>query len=271
MRGPDASVELVDALRQFLNGLRPLGADRMRSIEPSAIHPLPALTGILLAIGMASSLAGQEYHVDLEMENWVRFVSDAPLEDFEGVTNQIDGFLFLAGEGLAGETDLTSSEFFFEVDLASLDTGIGLRNRHMRDNYLETDEFPYASFGGRVSRLEEESSGRFRAEARGTFTVHGVERSREIECAAESIGQGLRIRCAFQVTLSDYGIPIPKLMFMKINEVMEVDLDFFLSPAGGGGGPGGNGAEAGSPAPLQLCSHQNQPVPGWQRVSFRAG
>ena len=202
----------------------------------SPTHPLPALTGVLLALGVASSLAGQEYHVDLEKENQVRFISDAPIEDFDGVTSHIDGFLFLSGEGLAGETDLASSEFFFEVDLASVDTGIGLRNRHMRDNYLETDQFPYATFSGRVAALEEESAGRYRTVTRGTFTIHGVERSRDIDCSAEKIGESLKVRCAFQVTLSDHEIPIPKLMFMKINEVMEVDLDFFLSPAGGGEG-----------------------------------
>ena len=40
--------------------------------------------------------------------------------------------------------------------------------------------------------------------------------------------------CSFQVSLSDHEIPIPKLMFMKIDEIMELDLDFFLSPVEGG-------------------------------------
>ncbi|MBK9304990.1 MAG: YceI family protein [bacterium] len=35
-----------------------------------------------------------------------------------------------------------------DVDLAALDTGIGLRNRHMRENHLETDRFPQAVFRG---------------------------------------------------------------------------------------------------------------------------
>jgi polyisoprenoid-binding protein YceI len=186
--------------------------------------------------GGAEPAGAQEYQVDLSRENRVRFVSDAPLEDFEGVTSRIDGFLFLSGGGLDGGTDLSASEFYFEVDLASLDTGIGLRNRHMRENYLETEEFPYASFSGRLVALDKESDGGFRAVTRGSFSVHGVEQEREIVCQGEEEGEGLRVRCAFQVTLSDHGIPIPKLMFMKIDEVMELELDFFLDPAGGGGG-----------------------------------
>jgi hypothetical protein len=163
-------------------------------------------------------------------------MSDAPLEDFEGVTDRIDGFLFLSGEGLGGETELATSEFYFEVDLASLDTGLGLRNRHMRNRYLETDEFPFASFTGRVVLLDADGPGRYRAVTRGTLAIHGVEREREIECAATSHEVRLRLRCAFQVILSDHDIPIPKLMFMKIDEVMELDLDFFLSPTSEKGG-----------------------------------
>ena len=194
------------------------------------------LVGLVGGAGAFLPLGGQEYRVDLERENRVRFVSDAPLEDFQGVTDRIDGYLSLSGEGLGGETDLASSEFYFEVDLASLDTGIGLRNRHMRDNYLETDEFPFASFAGRVTGLTQKAPGRYQAVAEGTFSIHGVQQDRAIVCDAEVVGGGLRVSCSFQILLSDHGIPIPKLMFMKIDEVMELDLDFFLFTALGGEG-----------------------------------
>lgn len=208
----------------------------MPGTEKARRHRFLSVGAILLALGTAAPVSGQEFKVNLEKENRVRFVSDAPLEDFEGVTDRMDGFLFLEGEGLGGETDLGASEFYFEVDLASLDTGIGLRNRHMRDNYLETDKYPFAAFSGRVVGLEESPAGTYRARSRGVFAVHGVEREREIECVAARSQAGLRVRCAFQVVLTDHEIPIPKLMFMKINEVMELDLDFFLSPASGGEG-----------------------------------
>jgi hypothetical protein len=106
----------------------------------------------------------------------------------------------------------------------------------MRDNYLETDQYPYATFSGRVIQLERTGQETYRALTRGSFEVHGVQQDREVQCGARRNGPGLEVRCAFQVTLSDHGIPVPKLMFMKIDEVMELDLDFFLVPAGGGEG-----------------------------------
>ena len=185
--------------------------------------------GTAWCLGAAPPLSAQECHVDLERENRVRFLSDAPREDFQGTTDRIDGFLFLAGGGLAGPLGDGQGG-----PLARLDTGIGLRNRHMRDNYLDTNQFPFAVFSGGISSLTRADSGEFHVTTRGILGIHGVDREREVECQAETLGQGLRVRCAFQVRLSDHDIPIPKLMFMTINEVMEVELDFFLSPADGG-------------------------------------
>jgi polyisoprenoid-binding protein YceI len=200
-----------------------------------------SLCGLSLpALGLLSPplAEAQTYHVDLARENRVRFVSDAPLEDFEGVTSRIDGFVYLGGEGLGAGTDLGASEFHFEVDLASLDTGIGLRNRHMRDRYLDTDRFPFAAFTGRIKVLELVSPGNFRVVAAGDLSIHGVDRGREVECGIGPVDSGthelgdLRVQCSFTVALSDHEIPIPRFMFMRINEVMELDLDFYLTLSG---------------------------------------
>ncbi len=75
-----------------------------------------------LQIGFAA-----EYQVDKSQKNLVKFISDAPMEDFEGVTDKIDGYLFFEGDNL-----LQGSEMYFEVDLNSLDTGIGLRLQKAR-------------------------------------------------------------------------------------------------------------------------------------------
>ena len=35
--------------------------------------------------------SAEEYHVDETAKNVIKFISDAPIENFEGVTNKIDG------------------------------------------------------------------------------------------------------------------------------------------------------------------------------------
>ena len=84
-------------------------------------------------------------------DNLVRFISQAPIEDFDGVTDRIDGYVLLDGLRFESSAGGPETEFYLEVELASLDTGIGLRNRHMRENYLEVEEYPYATFSCRYA------------------------------------------------------------------------------------------------------------------------
>lgn len=185
---------------------------------------------VLLWAAVPFGIAAQEYHVDLDADNVVRFISEATIEDFEGVTERIDGFIVLGDGGLVpGAT--AGSEFYLEVDLGSLDTGIGLRNRHMRDNYLETDRFPYATFSGSFEEVGEGDDGWVRVTGGGDMGIHGISRPMEIVCDVAPSGRGFRTRCLFEVLLSDFDIEIPKVMFMKLANEIRLELDFFVAPA----------------------------------------
>ncbi len=165
-----------------------------------------------------------ELHVDKEKENLVKFISDAPLEDFEGITDKIDGYLFWEGEDITN-----SSEIYFEVDLNSIDTGIGLRNRHMRENYLHTDKYPKTHFSGKIVSMEDSTTSIKKVKASGKMFIHGVEREIDVDGVLSKTADGYRVKTKFIVALTDYNIEIPQLMFMKIDENMRLVLDFYVA------------------------------------------
>ncbi|MDA1193311.1 MAG: YceI family protein, partial [Candidatus Poribacteria bacterium] len=73
----------------------------------------------------------------------ISFTSKATLEKIVGRVGKSHAEIMI--ENLA---DLTKGELsaVFEVDLNSIKTGIDLRDQHMRDNFLETKEYPTAVF-----------------------------------------------------------------------------------------------------------------------------
>jgi polyisoprenoid-binding protein YceI len=200
------------------------------------MRPLLAAVAGVSASLMARPAPAQELQVDLGADNVVRFISRASIEEFEGVTDRIDGYVLLDGEALTAQTGGEDTELYLEVDLASLDTGIGLRNRHMRDNYLEVEEYPYASYSGVIVHTVPIAEGGHRVTSRGSFTVHGVSRDMEIPCDVTSAGDVYRAACSFQVLLSDHDIEIPKIMFLKLADEIQVELDFVMTLAPGGQG-----------------------------------
>ena len=175
--------------------------------------------------------AGQEYHVDRNADNEVRFISSAPIEEVVGVTDRIDGYVLLNGPRLEAGSATEGTQLYLEVDLASLDTGLGLRNRHMRNNYLEVEEFPYAVFDATIESVEATAPGVFRVVAKGVMNIHGVERPVDIPCDVSEQGEGYAIRCTFALLLSDFNIKIPKIMFLKLADEARLELNFTVRPA----------------------------------------
>ncbi|MFZ1290331.1 MAG: YceI family protein [Melioribacteraceae bacterium] len=171
------------------------------------------------------NLVASEFHVKKTEKNSVKFISDAPIENFEGVTNNIDGYLYY-------EIELTNnSQLHFEVDLRTLDTGIGLRNRHMRENYLETDEYPMAAFSGKIVKAEKLSENKYKVNVSGEMNIHGVNKKQNIDGTVEFIDDEIKITTNFIVKLTDHKIDVPSLMFMKIDENMDLQLSFNLEKA----------------------------------------
>jgi len=182
-----------------------------------------------LLLAASTGAVAAEFHVDRTQKNLVRFISDAPLENFDGTTDGIDGYVYWKGDSLPPDAvALPSSQLYLEVDLGSLDTGIGLRNRHMREEYLETDKYPYAQYSAKLTDIVRPSDTAYAVSAEGKMTIHGQERPLNISARVTPQGEGFRVQCGFAVNLNDYKIKIPKFMFLKLGEVIQLELDFYV-------------------------------------------
>jgi polyisoprenoid-binding protein YceI len=163
----------------------------------------------------------------------VVFESSAPMETFEGRTGQVSGTVELDPAALGETLGLT-----VEVDMASLDTGIGMRNTHMCENHLHTERFPKAVFT--AAKIVEGAGGSLldgqphTLTVQGTMNLHGVTRTVELPLRlTRSEGPGgarLHIESSFEITLADYEIPRPKFLVMKLNEVQKVRVDLWAAP-----------------------------------------
>ncbi len=170
--------------------------------------------------------SASEYNVDKSKNNLVKFISDAPIEDFEGVTDNIDGYVYLPDISNPSE-----SELYFEVDLNTIDTGIGLRNRHMREDYLHTDKYRYTTYSGKFSEITKKDENNYDVAVSGEIFIHGVTKPLDVKGKMVKMGDVYKISTEFEVKLTDYNIEVPSFMFLKIDEVMQLILEFYIKPA----------------------------------------
>jgi len=162
----------------------------------------------------------------------ISFKSDAPVEVIAGTTHHVDGVI-----KLDDSFKLDANHPFqirFDVDLASLDTGIPLRNDHMRDNFLETGKYPKASFEATsVKFLEKPNLSKAQTlhlEATGNFTLHGVTVQKTIPLLVDykpgsNKTASVRVRGSFPVKLVDHHIQRPEAIFVKLAETINASVD----------------------------------------------
>lgn len=145
----------------------------------------------------------------------VVFISRAPLLEFEGKSNHLTGII-----------DFTTDLLDFYLDLNTLDTGIDLRNRHMRESYLETSKYPFAEFTGTfVPKIDWTINTPQKVEANGKFTIHGVSNNIQIMGSVTTVNNNeVIIEAEWTVLLSDYNIRIPRVVFYELSEVQTVKI-----------------------------------------------
>jgi polyisoprenoid-binding protein YceI len=160
----------------------------------------------------------------------VVFTSKAPMESFDGRTGHVGGHVRFDPGALVGPLDLR-----VEVDLASLDTGIGKRNEHMRERHLQTGIYPLAVFTGRaVTKAATAALAPGQPVAvtvEGTLDLHGVARPLTVEATVTLGPDGaLRVDTAFPVKLSDHAIDRPQFLVMKLADEQQVRVQLVAAP-----------------------------------------
>jgi polyisoprenoid-binding protein YceI len=112
----------------------------------------------------------------------------------------------------------------FVVQLATLQTGIELRDRHMREEVLEVQRFPVAKLRVRNPPLPATSTaGTTRAE----LTVHGQTRPVEVTFQVAP-RTGYDVIATFRMDLRDYGMNAPTYLGVKVKPEIDVSADFHL-------------------------------------------
>ena len=202
------------------------------------------LTLISMMVFVSSALSGEPtkfYINDKLKRDIVTFTSKAPLETVVGKTGDITGYIDVDPADISG-----TARASFEVDLASLKTGIGMRDGHMREQYLEVEKYPKAVFVLKEVKSAEPNTLQDNMPVDltllGNFTVHGI--TKEVEVPATAIymkenedtkarlpGDLLHITATFDVYLSDHNIKRPQFVILKLDDRQKIDLDFFASTA----------------------------------------
>jgi len=193
----------------------------------------------LATLFAATSLfaAARTYTVTSDSKNYAMFTSEATLETIHGRTTGVNGTI------TADPANVADSKVDITIDLATLDTGISMRNEHMRNRFLQIEKFPTATFKSVSVSGAKTATPNIPAEisVTGDLTIHGVTKritapvrvvsipESEVTKASRGAGDWVHATTEFPIKLSDFGITVPETLGMKLSNDVKVKIDVFAN------------------------------------------
>lgn len=130
--------------------------------------------------------------------------------DAEGI------FKTLKGDVSFDANDPTSSKFSFTVDVNSINTGNGMKNKHaVSDKWFDAKKYPSITFVS--SKITKDDS---QYKATGTLSIHGISKQITIPFTFKNN----TIEAKFAVNRMDYKVGTMEGMSKKVSDKISLDV-----------------------------------------------
>lgn len=181
-----------------------------------------AHTAAWLAILLACFTPAGAQDIWMTRSAHITFFSSAPLEDIEAENKSVTCIFKPA-----------SGELAFKVLMKSFRFERAAMQDHFNTQYLHTDEFPNATFSGKLvsdAPIDPGAEASQEVTATGELTMHGVTRTVSHSGTVKTSGGKLELHAVFPVLLEDYNVKIPTNYVRNISREIEITVHAILEP-----------------------------------------
>lgn len=175
--------------------------------------------GVFLLLLTSQGLMAQKW---ITREANLQFFSSTPIEDIEAITNQGSSVI-----------DQSTGQVAFQVLMRSFSFEKALMQEHFNENYVESEQFPNATFAGSIQNASEISwgtPGEYNVTLNGQFELHGVKKSRTVDGVLTIESGKMTLRLEFDVKPEDHDIEIPSAVRDNIARTIDVKAKAVYQP-----------------------------------------
>ncbi|MGB4774602.1 MAG: YceI family protein [Daejeonella sp.] len=150
----------------------------------------------------------------------ISFFSKASLEDIQAKNKNVTSFI-----------NTKTKETVVRVPITQFQFPNKLMQQHFNENYLESESYPAATFKGNIAEvIDFAKPGIYDVTANGTFTLHGVSNKKTLKGKLTIADNTVKLDSQFDILLADYKIDIPKLVFNKVAEKINITANLSYLP-----------------------------------------
>lgn len=152
----------------------------------------------------------------------IEFISKADMIEIIGKNDQVISFL-----------NIETEELVFGVMMNAFDFELATAEEHFNESYAETHKFPHSKFKGRMNGISDISfstPGKYTVTVEGDLTIHGETKRIEEQASLEVKNDEIEGHCAFNITISDYKIHVPRLLKNRVGKTAEIRVNMVYRP-----------------------------------------
>lgn len=162
---------------------------------------------LLMALGLSSFTLFKSIEWSISENYSIKFNSDNPSGVFKSFKGKI----------LFDPDNLSQSEFNLTVDVNSINTGNGMKNKHaLSDEWFDAKQFPEITF--KSNDFKKDESGYL---VRGVMTIHGI--SKEMTIPFDFVNN--TFNSSFKVNRTDFNVGSTKGMSAKASTELTIDVN----------------------------------------------
>jgi hypothetical protein len=148
------------------------------------------------------------------------FFSKTPLEDIDAKNTRASSII-----------NSSNRELVVRIPVSQFQFKNKLMQQHFNENYMESEKFPNATFKGKINEeIDLNKAGTYSVSASGMLNIHGIDQNRNLVGKLTVSENSLLLETKFEVLLVDHKIDIPKLVFKKIAEKINVSASINYVP-----------------------------------------
>ena len=171
----------------------------------------------IIYLSLVNNVWGQLYSTQ---NGETSFFSETPVESISANNKTVGAFI-----------NTSTKEIAISMKMSAFDFPNKLMQEHFNENYMESAKFPVSTFTGKIlEAIDFTKNGTYEVTAQGQLTVHGVAQPRDLKGKLIIDNQKIYLTSNFEVKLVNHKIDVPKLVFVKIAEIISVKSKYTFTP-----------------------------------------
>jgi len=141
----------------------------------------------------------------------VEFHTSSIMSDIEAVSEEIVMVL-----------NVESGAFEIRIPIASFEFEYEMMQDHFNEEYLESDQYPDATFTGKIVQDISDFQEAIEVDVSGELTIHGVTKPTSFSATLSKKDELTKINCIFPIVFKDFDVEEPSILRKSVAKDVEV-------------------------------------------------